>query len=129
MQRFLTGSLVAILSLTLASAARADGNRGHATTRSSGPSRGTSMSRPGDYRHYESRHVDFKDYHLNHGVSFKYGYYYKGKDHHHWYYNCWSDRYGCYIYWCPSSCCWYYWCKPYDCYYPVSYCPTGTYAY
>jgi hypothetical protein len=125
MQRLMTCSLVAILSLTLAGAARADGSRG----RSSGPGRSGSTARMSDSRHYDLHRGDFKDYHLTHGVSFKYGYYYKGKEHHHWSSNCWSERYGCTIYWCPCTCCWYYWCQPYDCYYPVSYCPTGQYAY
>jgi hypothetical protein len=129
MQRLMMYSLVAILSLALAGAARADGSRGHPTGRSSGPGRSGSMSRPSDYRPHDTYRGDFKDYHLKYGVSFKYGYYYKGKEHYHWSYSCYSERYGCTIYWCPCSCCWYYWCRPYDCYYPISYCPTGVYAY
>jgi hypothetical protein len=133
MQRLMTCSLVTILSLAVAGAARADGSRGHSTSHPSGTGRGSSMSRSGDSRHYDTRRGDFKDYykdyHLTHGVSFKYGYFFKGKEHYHWSYSCWSERYGCNIYWCPCTCCYYYWCQPYDCYYPVSYCPTGKYAY
>jgi hypothetical protein len=90
------------------------------------------MHRAGDFHHHN--HNPFggkqhKDYHRTHGVSFKHGYFYKGKTHTHWSHSCWSPRYGCNIYWCPSTCCWYYWCQPYNCYFPVSYCPTGYYGY
>jgi hypothetical protein len=120
MQRLMTCSLVAVLSLAVAGVARADGHP-------PGHSRGGSMSRSGNYHTYSGNH--YQNYHQTHGVSFKYGYYYKGKGHHHWSQSYWSPRYGCTIYWCPATSCWYYWCQPYDCYYPVSYCPTGTYAY
>jgi hypothetical protein len=75
----------------------------------------------GSYNHEHSR-----SYHETYGTKFKYGYYYKGYDHHHWTYSYWWSKYGCYTYWCPSTSCWYYWYPREERYYPVSYISTAT---
>jgi hypothetical protein len=69
------------------------------------------------------------NYALTHGIQFSQGILYAGKLQTHWTSSCWSPRYGCVIYFDPFCNCWYYWCQPFGCYYPVTYCPTGIYAY
>jgi hypothetical protein len=63
----------------------------------------------------------YVNYHLKHGTSFQYGYFYKGLNHKHWSYCYWNSRYGCYFYYDPCLSCYYYWYAPAQCYYPVSY--------
>jgi hypothetical protein len=67
-----------------------------------------------------------RDYHLTHGRSFQYGYFYPGRSHYHWTHYCWWPRFGCYTYWCPSTSCYYYYSETASCYYPVSYAETVT---
>jgi hypothetical protein len=62
-------------------------------------------------------------YYRSHGVRFRGGYYYKGREHHHWARRVWSPECHRYHYWDPSLNCYYYWYAPGNCYYPVSYCP------
>jgi len=64
-----------------------------------------------------------KDYHLQFGTKYSFGYCFKGFNHCHWTYRCWYDYYGCYCYWCPCTCVWYWWCAQDGCYYPISYRP------
>jgi hypothetical protein len=100
---------VAAVALGLALAATADaGQRG-------GAPKGGSNS-------HDSR----RSYHEEHGMKFKYGYFYKGHEHNHWTYRYWWGRYGCYTYYCPSTYCWYYWYPKDECYYPVNYITTAT---
>ena len=70
-----------------------------------------------------------KHYHLKHGHKFTHGFYFKGKLHHHWTKKVFFAKLGCYCHWCPNTRGYYYWCAPHGRYYPVSYCPTGVYAY
>jgi hypothetical protein len=65
------------------------------------------------------------NYFKSHGVHFKYGYYYKGRDHHHWRYCYWSPSWGCYFYLDPDCNCYYYWCAAENCYYPATYINTA----
>ncbi|HXG12792.1 MAG TPA: hypothetical protein VNK04_23740 [Gemmataceae bacterium] len=69
------------------------------------------------------------DYLVKHAKKCHFGWCYPGSYHCHWGHCCWSPVYGCTIYWCPYTCGYFYWCAPHGCYYPVTYCPTGTYAY
>ena len=70
---------------------------------------------------FHNTHKFDQNYHLTHGRSFQYGYYYPGRNHYQWSAYCWWSRYNCYTYWCPSTSCYYYWSEPASCYYPVSY--------
>ncbi len=87
---------------------------------------GAAEAAPRGDRYGNSGHHDSRSYHERYGTKFKYGYYYKGHDHHHWTYRYWYGRYGCYCYYCPSTYCWYYWYPTDNCYYPVSYIKTAT---
>ncbi len=60
-------------------------------------------------------------YHLDHGVRFSSGYYYRGHDHHHWEFRVWDSHYCRYQYYDPCVRCYYYWDAGRDCYYPVGY--------
>jgi hypothetical protein len=58
-----------------------------------------------------------------HGVAFRGGYYYPGRDHYHWAWRVWDGHYGRYHYYDSYYHCYYYWHPRYNCYYPISYCP------
>jgi hypothetical protein len=60
-----------------------------------------------------------KAYHLDYGVHFRGGYYYRGHDHHHWAYRVWDPVCSRYQYWDPYVRVFYYWDPCRDCYYPV----------
>jgi hypothetical protein len=81
---------------------------------------GTAEARPG---HEHFRPTRERAYHGEHGVRFKGGYYYAGREHHHWTRTVWDAPHHRYIYWDPYVQCYYYWYQPGNCYYPVSYCP------
>ena len=75
------------------------------------------------------KHKYVHHYHLKFGKRFQFGYKYVGKVHHHWTKKIWIAKYGTYCNYCPHTHKLYYWCAPHGCFYPVSYCPTGVYAY
>jgi hypothetical protein len=63
----------------------------------------------------------YHNYHLTYGTSFRYGYFYTGRHHHHWSYRVWDGRFGRYHYWDPSVGCYYWWCEADNCFYPIRY--------
>jgi hypothetical protein len=77
---------------------------------------------------HHMRPLNQKNYHLNHGRQFNWGWCFQGRHHNHWSF-CYHDhRYGCYLYYCPCTCGYFYWCETDVCYYPISYCPYNTYC-
>ena len=72
--------------------------------------------------HHGSAHVQVHgSAHVDHGVRFSGGYYYRGQDHNHWERRVWDAHYGRYQYYDSYYHCYYYWDAPSGCYYPV--CP------
>jgi hypothetical protein len=145
MKRFLTATAVAALVLVVVGAAEAAGKGGGSASKGSGGQSGnfrnftptpnssptynkTTSSSPSSYKN-STPAPGASAYLAKHATKYSFGYCYKGYNHCHWTYQCWSPTYGCYTYWCPYACCYYYWCEPHCCYYPVTYCPTGCYAY
>lgn len=74
-----------------------------------------------DHHNHNHHNHKYHDYHKKHGTAFKYGYFFKGKEHRHWSYGYWNAKNRCYFFYEPGLRCFYYWCAPKACYYPVSY--------
>ena len=72
------------------------------------------------HHHHSQRH-HHHDYYKKNGTAFKYGYYFKGKNHRHWSYGYWNARYRVYFFYEPGLRTFYYWNARQACYYPVSY--------
>jgi len=102
------------LTIAVLTAGQAEANGPHATSH---------------YGHGSYGRPSYVNYHVNHGVRFSGGYYYRGRSHYHWSYQRFDARYGCTCYFDPCCSTWYYWCQPAGCYYPVSYCPYRTYVF
>jgi len=75
------------------------------------------------------KRVVINNYHLTHGVKFKFGFYYQGYGHNHWSYHYWDTRYGAYLYFDSYVNQYFYWCAPHFRFYPITYVPLGTFAF
>jgi hypothetical protein len=111
MKRILLSAAVVTMSLAFAGTALAGGKSGV----SKGPT--------GPGHSLGSKSSNFHNYHVKFGTSFKFGNFYRGREHFHWTKWYWNPTYRCYFYWCPSTCCYYYWSEPSCCYFPISYIP------
>jgi hypothetical protein len=121
MRYFMSAALV--IGLAMGGTALA-GGRGHGGSHS-GPSHSMSKPHNTQYHNYSSykssSYKSYQNYNKKFGYQFKYGWYYKGKNHQHWNYCYWSPSWGCYFYLDPCCNSYYYWCASQCCYYPVSY--------
>ena len=63
--------------------------------------------------------ADVRNYHRDHGVRYRDGYYYRGRQHDHWARRVWDARHRRYHYWDAGLRCYYHWCPDRRGYYPV----------
>jgi hypothetical protein len=60
-----------------------------------------------------------RPYYVTHGIAFRGGYYFAGRDHHHWAYRTWDATYRCYQFYDADLRAFFYWCPERLGYYPV----------